>query len=271
MNLAKITTAAALMGLLASPVLAQGDGVLNVLGADCRYSVPFHLDKSSLSARIRGELAAIAKKHAGDWLVVKANTEVIEAIVIDQSGSYYLVEDITALPDNNALTISANDVTLDLNGFTIRGNNEVNDGHGIQIEGENVTILNGTVRNADLDGIRCTEIMLMVKLVNVSSIHNTLAGVSCRYIQISNGDFSSNGTTGIAAYNMLIENVRASDNGGTGISVGGRTLVTDSLINGNGGYGVSCPQGGAMVIQSVVLGNTDGALLGCNPVNVYAP
>jgi len=63
MNLKKISAAAVVMGVLASPVLAQGAGVLNVYGADCRYAVPFDTDKSSLGSAVRRDLLAIAAKH----------------------------------------------------------------------------------------------------------------------------------------------------------------------------------------------------------------
>lgn len=206
---------------------------------------------------------------------VKANTEVIEPIVISQSGSYYLVEDITAIPDNDAITINASDVTLDLNGFTVRGNNEVNDGNGIFVAGANVTILNGTVRNADQKGIACAEHNLLLKLINVNSINNGDSGAACSDMQVSGGDFTGNGGSGVGGIRVLIESVRASFNAGNGVSMGGRSLLTRSLVNGNAGWGINCAQGISVVTQTIAVGNDaegdDINITGCQSSDSYTP
>jgi hypothetical protein len=201
---------------------------------------------------------------------IKANSDVIEAIVIDQPGSYYLLENITAIPDNNAITISANDVVLDLNGFTVAGNQEVSDGYGIEITGVNVTIRNGTVKHADLGGIRCGSDAL-VKLHDVNAINNFGNGVSCSNMRVINGDFFGNQGIGIVGISNHIEGVRASSNSGAGVSMGGRSLLTRSLVNGNGTSGVFCVQGVSLVTQSIGSGNPDGNNFGCQAYDSYFP
>lgn len=44
-----------------------------------------------------------------------------ETFLITQPGSYYLTSNITMSPSKNAIAISTNDVTIDLNGYTITG------------------------------------------------------------------------------------------------------------------------------------------------------
>jgi hypothetical protein len=51
------------------------------------------------------------------------------AVTISQSGSYYLTTNITVAA-GNAITITANNVTLDLNGFTIASTEAVPTGAG---------------------------------------------------------------------------------------------------------------------------------------------
>ena len=199
---------------------------------------------------------------------VRANTEVVEPIVINLSGSYYLVEDITAIPDNNALSFSANDVTLDLNGFTIRGNNEVTDGYGIYVTGENVTILNGNVRNADLDGIKC-EGGDYLKLIDVSSIRNAGSGVACHGVSVQRGDFNRNGGSGIVGISIHVEGVRAIDNTLSGVSMGGNSLTTRSLVRSNDGHGFNCV-GLSVVTQSNAVGNLVNNF-GCQIFDTNAP
>ncbi len=68
---------------------------------------------------------------------------------IANPGSYYLTTNVT-VSTGNAITINANNVTLDLNGFTISSTqNPAATGHGIQLGGvggvTNITILNGII------------------------------------------------------------------------------------------------------------------------------
>ena len=206
---------------------------------------------------------------------VKANTEVVEAIVIDQPGSYYLVENILAIPNYNAITINANNVTLDLNGFTVSGNNEVTDGHGIWVAGENVTIRNGTVRNADENGITCSQHNLLLKLFNVNAINNAKSGVVCSDMQVSGGDFTGNGKNGVGGARVLIDNVRASNNTSSGVNLGGRSLLTRALVNDNTFWGVVCIQGISVVTQTIAVGNDSAGdninIGGCQTHDSYAP
>jgi len=195
-------------------------------------------------------------------IAIKANPDVVEAIVISQSGSYYLVEDITAIPDNNALTITADDVTLDLNGFTIRGNLEVSDGNGIEVSGNNVTIRNGSVRFADLDGIICTTGKLL-KLHDVNSMNNGGSGLVCSEARVINGDFYQNGVGGIVGSANYLEGVRATENGTNGVSMGGRSVLSRALVNDNGQWGTLCVGGTSLVFQSFIAGNAEINNFGC--------
>ena len=68
------------------------------------------------------------------------------AVTISQSGSYYLTSDIT-VTTGSAITIAADNVTLDLNGFTLRSTASPASGFGIALGNAraNVTILNGFI------------------------------------------------------------------------------------------------------------------------------
>lgn len=188
--------------------------------------------------------------------IIVANQEVIEAIVISAPGSYYLGESITAIPDNNAITITADNVTLDLNGFTVSGNLEVADGIGILVNGDNVTIKNGNVQYADSDGIRC-EGSKFLSLIDVNSEHNGAQGVLCSQIRVLRGSFSHNAGSGITGSANLIEGARASSNTFHGFSLSSGSLLSHSIANGNGSNGVQCtaPPNGILVTQTIALDN----------------
>jgi hypothetical protein len=193
--------------------------------------------------------------------VLQADPGVVAPLVIDEPGSYYLTGNVTAIPDNPAITISASNVTLDLNGFTVSGNMEVADGHGIHVIGSHVTIRNGTVRNADGDGIFCNSGPLT--LLEVNAVHNAGSGATCVELRVVGGNFSNNGVNGVGGLRALIEGVRANDNGNAGIAVGTGSAISRSMANSNGFVGLNCAQGASLVTQTVARSNVGGNRLGC--------
>ena len=65
-------------------------------------------------------------------------------ITINQSGSYYLAGNLT-VTSGNAISITADFVTLDLNGFTISSTANPASGNGILILASDVTVTNGNI------------------------------------------------------------------------------------------------------------------------------
>jgi len=135
--------------------------------------------------------------------------------IIGQSGSYYLTTNLT-VPAGDAITIMANNVTLDLGGFTIASTEPVPTGTGILLANGNsgVTILNGHI---------------------VGGVMN-LGG-------LFNGSGFAHGIT----YNgmMVPSNVRVSGvsvsgcmNRGIDLGLGYQTVVESSLVNTVGNYGI---------------------------------
>ena len=76
-------------------------------------------------------------------------------LTITEFKSYYLVEDVNfSDPNNDAITIECNDVTIDLMGYTLKGPDSGNKS-GIYMNcRSNVAIGNGTVREFGHYGIR---------------------------------------------------------------------------------------------------------------------
>lgn len=192
---------------------------------------------------------------------LETSSEVIAPLVIDQPGSYYLAQDVVAIPDHPAIRITADNVTLDLNGFTVSGNLEVNDGDGIRVEGANVTLRNGTVRNADGDGINCPNGGPLT-LIEVNAVHNAQAGASCSAMRVSGGEFSHNGSTGVGGLKVLIADVRATGNGGAGVVLGSGSAASRSMSDSNS-VGFNCAQGTGLVTQSIAKFNSVANRFGC--------
>jgi hypothetical protein len=90
-------------------------------------------------------------------------------------------------------------------------------------------------------------------------------------MHVVNGDFFGNQGIGIVGNSNHIEGVRASFNTGAGVSMGGRSLLTRSLANENGTFGVVCVQGVSIVTQSYGVANPDFNNLGCQVYDSYFP
>jgi hypothetical protein len=77
-------------------------------------------------------------------------------LVISQPGSFYLTDDLNGVAGQGGITITADDVTLDLNGFSLNGVPGSSNGITVSGQATNVVIRNGTVRNWGGDGIDST-------------------------------------------------------------------------------------------------------------------
>ncbi|MCH8146656.1 MAG: right-handed parallel beta-helix repeat-containing protein [Planctomycetes bacterium] len=136
---------------------------------------------------------------------------------IDQGGSYFLTGSLTGVSGSNGITVTAGDVTLDLNGFSLIGVPGSLD--GIHVPG---TIFNLTVRNGGVsfwkeDGVDAANALSSV-IENVRSFGNLGTGLK---IGASSTIRNSGGP-----------------NGGDGISTGDGCSITDCTANGSSGNGI---------------------------------
>ncbi|MCX5891159.1 MAG: right-handed parallel beta-helix repeat-containing protein [Deltaproteobacteria bacterium] len=154
--------------------------------------------------------------------------------IINNPGFYFLAGNLTySGTTTNAITISADDVTLDLMGFRLTGVSPLVSVNGIYMSGRsNVEIRNGTVRGFGGGGVyEDNSSGNKHRVINVRSTSN-LYGIL------------------LSGQNHLIKNCSASDNIGNGLFVGSG-LITDCVANNNtGGYGIYIYGPGS------VLGNT---------------
>jgi parallel beta-helix repeat protein len=136
---------------------------------------------------------------------------------ITNSGSYYFT---TNLSGTTGISISQNNVTLDLNGFALLGAPGSFTGIGINGARTNVTIRNGSIRG---------WVSHAVEGASLGSVHGG-----------------------------IIERLTVSDNGGTGIAIAGSGLVRDCVSRSNSLDGIQC--NGCLVTGCVVSDNRNGIL-----------
>lgn len=132
-------------------------------------------------------------------------------VTISQPGSYVLTSNLTVASENdNAIVISADDITLDLNGFVVSG--------PTSCSGSPVT--------------SCSPLG-SGKGISVDSYSNDRT-------RIHNGGVTGFGDTGIdLGRDGQLMDLRVSGNGDNGIDGGSGTLITRVHVVGNGGYGIN--------------------------------
>jgi parallel beta-helix repeat protein len=176
---------------------------------------------------------------------------------LDHSGSYHLAGDLHLEdPGTNGITISADNVTLDLNGFALIGPGKtVGSDDGVHILGDGVSIVNGTVREWGGSGVyagsgadngRYQDLHLVLNggsglgandrstVVGCIATDNGSDGISVQYYSlIIDSVSSSNGGDGIWARSGTVSNCVAASNTGNGIEAWTNTLVTGNVADYN--------------------------------------
>ena len=160
------------------------------------------------------------------------------------SGSYYLTGNLTISSVQNGITITASNVTIDLNGFSVTGPGSGSSA-GIFLNGgvSNVTILNGTIRDWGGFGINALgNPNLRVEKLRVLSNGNTgiTADANAAVILCVLDSNVNGGISGLD--NCVVKDTQAifsTTLGGTGISLGAAAVVTGCIARGNGGNGIA--------------------------------
>jgi hypothetical protein len=159
-------------------------------------------------------------------------------ISITTSGSYYLTRNFTT--SGTAITINADNVTLDLMGFTITGPGTGTTRGVYAMQRSNITVTNGYLVNFGNNAVDISSTP-GIKIVDVTA--------------------SSSGAHGIRVLgpDAIVDRCSAHGNASAGIRASGRTMIRDCSVSGNTGYGIF---------------STGGSITGCvaeaNGVGIFA-
>jgi len=180
------------------------------------------------------------------------------------SGSYYLTGNLTVSTGANGITVTASNVTIDLNGFTLTGPTSV--ATGIYLNGgvSNVTIVNGTIRNWGSDGINAVG-NPHVRAEKVRIISNGGAGIDADVnAEVISCVAESNVGAGIRGTdNCLVKDTQVLSTTGVnsaGILLGAAAIVTGCIARGNSGDGIA-PGQGSIVSDCLAYNNTLNGIL----------
>lgn len=170
-------------------------------------------------------------------------------ITITQSGSYYLTKSFTAT--RTAITVEANEVSIDLCGFTLTGPGGTEENFGVFMNGrKNVDIRNGTIKSFGYDGIRENNTTGgNHRITGIRSIGNGRDGIHINgsghvikdCIVRRNGIGAAGLVCGIFVHglctisgNCVSENGFVAEDTFYGIYAGGHCTITGNMICGNG-------------------------------------
>jgi len=158
---------------------------------------------------------------------------------ISTPGSYYLTTNLAGAASGSGITISANNVTLDLNGFTLQGVTSSFEGIYLSGTSTNVTVRNGTISGWGDHGVYFGDYgnrsqNLVLERLTVSANYNGIYGANC-----------------------IVQNCQSSDNSIFGIYVAPGT-VSHCLVQNNGYSGIYVNAPGSVVIGNNCVGNNTG-------------
>ena len=156
-------------------------------------------------------------------------------------GFYYLAQNLTYAPiPGNAITVQADNVTLDLMGFSLSGVGKTSDGIVLSGIRSNVEIRNGTIRGFSGRGV-------------------TASDTGCKGLRIISLRVIDTAATGIhiGGTDHLVVDCSVIGAGDHGIYVGVGSLVKCNLFINNTNYGVKADFG-SNVVGNVAASNMRG-------------
>ncbi len=179
--------------------------------------------------------------------------------VIGSPGSYYLTDNLTGLSGQNGITITASNVTLDLNGFQLVGVLGSLNGIVIPEMQVNVAVRNGVIRGwggAGLDASPAHNCQLELLRAYGNGgdglyVNQASSVVACTA--------RSNGLSGIIAGNgSTVQNCVARDNGADGIQGGGGSTVASCAGRSNGDDGIQAGSASTITACTATSNDDDG-------------
>jgi len=188
-------------------------------------------------------------------------------LVIATSGSYRLRGDIV-VPDANvtAISITADDVTLDLNGYTISGPTvcsgspvscaPTGTGIGVSSSADSVTVENGTIRGMGSRAVQLNGPNAIVERIRARSNGGGGIHVNAEGCRIARNVVTANQSAGIlgSASCIVTENVVYA-NTGDGVHVDDGAVVTGNVLVRNNQNGVDMPFAQGVVIGNAIIQN----------------
>ena len=153
-------------------------------------------------------------------------------------GAYYLTTNLTGINASHGITISTNDVTLDLNGFSLLGAPGALTGIFSSSQPTGVTVRNGTIRNWPNAAINFVGTDTTFDGLNVYSNSSSFAVTAGTLTKVRNCTVALNAAGLSLGQGSVVSDSFIRHNTGHGLQAGDATAVRHCTIFGNGGSGV---------------------------------
>jgi hypothetical protein len=194
---------------------------------------------------------------------------------LSSPGFYFLAGTLSYSGSGNAITIGADDVTLDLMGFSLIGPGGSSSAIGVYMNGHsNVEVRNGSVRGFSIGVYEATFSGSKDRVINVRAYHNNNGiGLYGNNHLIKDCSASNNISLGLYATSGLIVDSEANNNGSAGIIAFGIKLDGPGSVLGN----TACNNGtynfylGNGVATSILVDRNSAYGLSSNYVNAALP
>jgi hypothetical protein len=207
--------------------------------------------------------------------------------IISQPGSYYLTTNIVGTNSEEGITITANNVTLDLKGFSLIGPSTADSGIIISSGISNSIVKNGTISGwgPSFSGVQSFGNNIYFENLNISAAG---VGIQCigdggiiKYCTVSHASqwgVYLTGSNYLVSCNYFLENNTGNNGNGAAIFVSSaNNLVEDNHVTGSSpsGFGILVnPVGGDtnnIIIRNTVLGKTANNYSVLTTVNDVGP
>jgi hypothetical protein len=157
-------------------------------------------------------------------------------VTINRSGKYKLTSNLVVPNASDAFSITADNVTLDLNGFRVTGGR-----FGVNaVAADGLTVMNGTIANFSRDGIR-TRGFAIIQDMQIINNGSNLKGMGVR--------LNNNG--------RVIRST-ISDNDGINVYCVTKCLIAGNVVSASrheSGIGLFTSAGGNLVLNNVIANN----------------
>lgn len=182
-------------------------------------------------------------------------------ITISSPGSYYLTTNLTGLSGFSGITISANEVTLDLNGFTLFGVPGAGGGVVIGNNYTNITIRDGSLTGWPSEGVNGYTYGYPRNVIyeHLTISGNGSGGIAAEATSIIRDCLIlNNAGDGIYSVGSLITGCVVRDNSNNGMNISGST-VHSCVVHFNHQYGITADH--STVADCDILNNTNGLVI----------
>ena len=188
---------------------------------------------------------------------------------ITNPGSYYFITNGVGISGSHGITISANNVTIDLNGFALLGVTGALSGVFVTGNYTNITVRNGSVNGWPGNGLDAYTVAYPRNLVFE---HLTVAGnggigmYTEAQSTIRDCVVIRNGNSGIYIQGGIVKDCQSSSNSAEGISTGPGTLVNGCVTWSNATVGIRLNDGSTANGCVVTGSGSDGIRAGADAI-----